>query len=685
VWFLAPASEPRGFDGRCQWTGTARAGRLAGTVDEDPQRLVRNAARTLVGRFTAFDATISAIAVDDAVAASAVGAGGTAETDTVAAPVKAPQLGPRTLDVRKLPLISTSATEAGADLEVTRTLGEGGMGIVELARQHSLQRDVALKRLKPGVRDAARIWALLQEAAFTGYVEHPGIVPVHAVGRDEHGLPVMVMKRVEGVTLLTMLRDDGHPAWARANGDRVGLFIQVIRRLCEALSSAHARGVVHRDVKPENVMLGSFGEVLLLDWGVAVRAGEALTSIAGTPAYMAPEMLAIATAPLDARTDVFLLGATLHECLTGAPPHAGDTLDEVITSIAFSAPRAYGADVPEELAGILRRAMHRSPGERFPDTIELGRALETFERHRASAELADAAQARLVELEARLAAEPDADDIDALFHACRFGFEHAQRGYPDNPVAAAGLRRALVAMVGHELRRRNATSATNLLTSLAALSPGEAPDPSLAERLEELRRELASEHAAQARLVRIERDLDVSVASRERAIGLRIAGTLAILTTIVVTSGRAAGLFDPSTNLLAVISLPGSVVLATTLYAFRRRLFGNRASRQIGFTMLSLFVAILTHRLLGAARGWALGDVMSGDAFIISTIAAVSALTLRRVLFVPAALFWIAGVVSPFLESFSFLPTLGAGITSAGILILAPKRFEKPALGDHAA
>jgi len=203
--------------------------------------------------------------------------------------------GPRTVDAGELPLVAVASPgDAEApEIVVTGRLGEGGMGVVELAHQRSLQRDVALKRVRPDAPPHV-VAALLREAMFTGYLEHPSIVPVHALGRDEAGRPVMLMKRLEGVSLEALLDDSAHPVWARAGGDRLATVLEIGRKLCDAIAFAHSRGVLHRDLKPANVMLGAFGEVVLLDWGIATRVGErhAAGSIAGTLAYMAPEMLA---------------------------------------------------------------------------------------------------------------------------------------------------------------------------------------------------------------------------------------------------------------------------------------------------------------------------------------------------------------------------------------------------------
>jgi serine/threonine protein kinase len=205
----------------------------------------------------------------------------------------------------------TEWPDAGERYEVRGKLGRGGMGVVYAARDRILGRDVAIKVLdtiEPSA-DAAR--RLEDEARILGRLEHPGIVPVHDAGRLADGRAFYVMKLVRGERLDVAL--DGKPAL----NERLDLFL----RICDAVSFAHAQGIVHRDLKPQNVMLGQFGEVLVMDWGVAkIEASSAIDdAIVGTPGYMAPEQVRHAAA-VDARADVFALGVILDAMLPAPPP-----------------------------------------------------------------------------------------------------------------------------------------------------------------------------------------------------------------------------------------------------------------------------------------------------------------------------------------------------------------------------
>ena len=242
-------------------------------------------------------------------------------------------------------LLEQPSTE-GTRYEILRRIGEGGMGVVYLARDRELAREVALKVLRapePSPDERAR---LVREARILASLEHPGIVPVHDAGELPDGRVFYVMKHVRGERLDTHARTTPMPELLRA-----------FRQVCEAVAFAHGRGVLHRDLKPQNVMLGSFGEVLVLDWGVAKVRGDADTGmVAGTPGYMAPEQLA--GAAIDERTDVYGLGGILHFLLLGEHP-------------STAIPPERWANVPAPLRAICYRARAADPVQRYPSCSAL--------------------------------------------------------------------------------------------------------------------------------------------------------------------------------------------------------------------------------------------------------------------------------------------------------------------------
>jgi eukaryotic-like serine/threonine-protein kinase len=254
----------------------------------------------------------------------------------------------------------------GARYELMSELGRGGMGTVYLARDTALDREVALKVLDVDAdrqADPSIAARLAQEARILGRLEHPGVVPVHDFGRLPDGRLFYAMKRVRGERLDRWIGDvDLHARLA------------VLLRICEAVSFAHAHGVIHRDLKPENVMIGEFGEVLVLDWGVArllsvdeatMNSPRPLTpsvntahgTVVGTPAYMAPEQARGDIAAIDQRTDIYALGAMLR-AVAGEAATASGALRAIVDKACaeraadrYQTAQEFAADVSRFLSG----------------------------------------------------------------------------------------------------------------------------------------------------------------------------------------------------------------------------------------------------------------------------------------------------------------------------------------------
>ncbi len=278
-------------------------------------------------------------------------------------------------------------------LENAGLLGRGGMGWVHRVFDHSIGRHAALKLLDD--ETAARpeaAHAFLVEAQIAGQLEHPNIVPVYDLQLGDDGTPrFFTMRLVEGATLGSLV--DPVRAEQRPESELwelLGVFLKV----CDAVSFAHSRGVVHRDLKPDNVMVGAFGQVYVLDWGIArvleraeVRVAEAedASSIdapgnpVGTYVYMSPEQAWGRTADIDARTDVFALGAMLYHLLTGRPPYRGSSTRDVIEAARAARvrpPQELVASLPPALCDIAMKAMSAAPADRYPDVASLRRQVE---------------------------------------------------------------------------------------------------------------------------------------------------------------------------------------------------------------------------------------------------------------------------------------------------------------------
>jgi serine/threonine-protein kinase len=311
-------------------------------------------------------------------------------------------------------------THAGR-CELGAEIGRGGMGAVLAGRDPALDRPLAVKVLLPGrAGDADLERRFLAEAQVCGQLQHPGVVPVYDVGRLADGRPFFTMKLVKGRTLADLLAERPSPS---ADLPR---FVQVFEQVCQAVAYAHSRGVIHRDLKPANVMVGEFGEVQVMDWGLAkVLTGGAPTppassappastiytvrtganehsregTVLGTPAYMAPEQARGEVEALDACSDVFGLGAILCEVLTGAPPYvrrdaAAAHLQAVRGDLADARARLEKSGADPELIALAKRCLSADPAGRPRDAGETAAAVtahrESVEWRLRQAELAQA-------------------------------------------------------------------------------------------------------------------------------------------------------------------------------------------------------------------------------------------------------------------------------------------------------
>jgi serine/threonine-protein kinase len=408
-------------------------------------------------------------------------------------------------------------------------IGRGGMGVIRAAEQVALGRTVAIKTVRPDHRNPDAALDLLREAWITGSLEHPNVVPVHHLGVDAQGFPLIVLKRIEGVAWASVVQNEAVVRARFGAGDLLTWNLGILLRVLDAVRFAHSRGIIHRDLKPANVMIGDFGEVYLLDWGIAVSLrpdpsgrlplASEVRQLVGTPCYMAPEMVD-ETLELSERTDVYLAGAVLYELLAGRPPHLADTAIATMSSIALSAPEIPDA-APPELVAICRRAMHADPSERYASADELRLALQRYLEHRDSEQLARGAQARLGPLRSALAAG-DQDEVHRLFGACRFGFHEALSAWPDNAAARAGLTEATIAVAEFELAHDAPAAAVALLGELD-------PPPPL----------LATAHAAvesrRASVAKLKQAHDLSVNVNMRSVAVGAIG--AVFTVLPLLAG----------------------------------------------------------------------------------------------------------------------------------------------------
>ena len=264
----------------------------------------------------------------------------------------------------------TARTLAGGRYVVERELGRGGMAAVVLARDTTLDRPVAVKLLsEQAAADGELRERFLREGRFAAQLSHANVVAVYDTG-DEDGTPYIVMECVEGESLADVL--------ARRGPLQAPEVAELGRQACAGLAHAHARGLVHRDVKPQNLLLREDGTLKVADFGIARSGGGATITQAGTllgtAAYMAPEV--VAGEPATASSDVYSLGAVLYELVTGIPPRRATTIADLAQDEAVRTPRELVANVPPPLEATILRCLARDPARRPASVQELARELE---------------------------------------------------------------------------------------------------------------------------------------------------------------------------------------------------------------------------------------------------------------------------------------------------------------------
>ena len=288
--------------------------------------------------------------------------------------------------VNKRPLIH------GERFEMRRTVAAGGMGAILDVYDKRMQRQVAMKVLHQDLVDRqGEMETFLREAQITGQLDHPNIVPVHDMGRDVE-LPWFAMKLVQGQSLAEWFGSLGS---GTLPGHEIESFLKVMIKVCDAVAFAHSRGVLHLDLKPHNVMVGSHGQVYVMDWGIAVRCHRgtdgrlhpmgSTKGLRGTLAYMAPEQARRGVGGVDERADVYGLGAIVYEFLTGRPPFEPKGVLEDVVRVSDNAvvdPLEVPTlrEPPPGLAAIASRALAHDPEDRLPNVEALQTELEALLR-----------------------------------------------------------------------------------------------------------------------------------------------------------------------------------------------------------------------------------------------------------------------------------------------------------------
>lgn len=525
-------------------------------------------------------------------------------------------------------------------------IGEGGMAVVRSGEQSSLRREVAVKALRPGLERGRA--GLLREAYVTGVLEHPNIVTIHDLVFDDQGHPMLVLTRIEGESWYDVMADPSE-ILAREGCDEIEWNIRIAIKLSRALSFAHTRGFVHRDVKPSNVMIGTFGEVYLLDWGLACSFESGQTTAyapnddrAGTPAYMAPEQWDCATGEYGPWTDVYLLAASLWHSLGGAPPWRR-------ISEKGRESRADEVKIPSELRAILLKAMAPAPAERTKSAGALRQELEGYLRQRGSIQLVE----RAGELAAEANDARSDGDVDRAEYAsveAAVIYRAALTQWPGNSAAIRGELALTRARIDDALERSLPEVASRLLASLAN------PPADLRERVEKAT-EIAIEDASKVRA--LQHDSDRRVGMDMRVLVIMVCGPLWVL-------GWGLAAWTESTALALGMCVVGSTGWGLSLWALSDTLMPNRLNRMISM-LCSICVGALTAII---AVGFVRGDSLTSLAPMQAVVMACSLMSAAVVFEKRLAIFALIWVL--ILPATLAWPSLGAWLFVAGSVAAAP-------------
>ncbi len=299
-------------------------------------------------------------------------------------------------------------------------IAQGGMGAILEGEENVLRRKVAMKRML-STGEADNVMRFIEEAQITAQLDHPNIVPVYELAVDDYEQVYYTMKLVRGITLHKVLGLIHQGVDETVKKYPLTALLGIFQKVCDALAYAHSKGVLHRDLKPENIMLGEYGEVMVMDWGLARASGRKQGSgpqrtlvrsarqeqgqmtmvgmVFGTPHYMAPEQARGQSDQYDARTDIYALGAILYQILTLEPPIKGDDVGQVLMSVASgnvapaliagqgpkdaptdrTYPHLPGGKIPPALAAITRKAMALEMNDRYASVQELQADIEAFQ------------------------------------------------------------------------------------------------------------------------------------------------------------------------------------------------------------------------------------------------------------------------------------------------------------------
>jgi eukaryotic-like serine/threonine-protein kinase len=368
-----------------------------------------------------------------------------------------------------------------SDFLIHGLLGEGGMGQVFIGKQTCLKRDVAFKISKNESQDPRLLAQICHEAQITAQLDHPNIMPIYLLARADDGRPIQIMKRIEGISWHDLMYQPKHSLWQDLNQSESqhDFHLEILVKVSQAMSYAHERGIIHRDLKPENVMIGKFGEVYILDWGVALDLatvhGEVTdfwaqqqsgleVALVGTPAYMPPEMALRDIAYQGAWSDVYLLGAILYQVLTGKRLHTAENIDLLLEQIVQGHMPVIPEEIIKEMRDLLQVSLAFSNESRLPNAsafhLLLTEAIRTSKSRKVEKKAWQAYHELFQELQKNT---PQNYRLEILFDEAKHFFWTSLELWPMNLEARQGLDKCLTMWVRYLLKIQEVGSAERVI------------------------------------------------------------------------------------------------------------------------------------------------------------------------------------------------------------------------------
>lgn len=525
------------------------------------------------------------------------------------------------------------------DANHSERLGEGEQASVVAVRQRGLERSVAVKvcsqeRLE---QDPDMGALLLQEGCVLAQLAHPDVVGLLALAETARGEPVLAMERADGVTWTQLMADPAHPMWeshgeARSAAEaipRLTSHLRILGRVCAAIEHVHQAGYLHRDIKPDNVIIGPLGRITLIDFGLAHTHTDAadrdmLEPTIGTPAYMAPELVEHSGGSPSTRVDVFSLGAILHEVVTGTTPYLRESAFATMVAAASNAREtSYPDHLDEVLRGICEQATAFDPAQRYPSAVALRSALQDYGTRRTALLLLH--DAREVAGQLAKATEAVGDDGESLFFLYRETvqrLEAVRQLWPDCPDVPPLERKATRRMARGALRQGDLDLADQLITAL-----GEPKD--LRGAWNAAMQTASEERRGFEDLERLVDDMrNIPGWGRQRRV-ISVIAVLIGLTVLLQAELQRLGTF--SVGLADVWWTGGIWGLGGAVYVWRRWLGSttNQVDRQLALLLLCLLVAGTLHWPMALALKLQLGMAMTLMLVWVAMFGAIAAFSLE--------------------------------------------------------